>query len=167
MPDAVYACNTYSSVNSIALELMDFSEKELSEVLEQEFDINFYPLESEPANKLERDSINEYMKTGFGLSALLAENYRGPQDSFFMNREKNFRDFEEELGDYGNTFKGKHYIQYVNLYGEIMDEKDFEQGVTSNQMVLMNNSEKQEAALELLQDFEQKLSEDVLEEGLA
>ena len=80
-----YFLQVYSAVDSIAGELFEHSD-EVGKQLEEEFGIDFYPLETEPGNKFEKDTANEYLRTGFGISSLLAEQYVKPQGNFLPEK---------------------------------------------------------------------------------
>ena len=162
-----YSLEVYAAVESVAGELMDESEAELAEELEEEFGIDFYPLETDPINDFEKDAANEYMKAGFGISSLLADRYVEPQDTFFQNRSDDFRGFEEELGKSGNKFLTDHMMQYVNLYSSIADEEGIEVSYDSASIALMNKSAKREAVLQVLGELEEEAADVRQEQELA
>lgn len=153
-----YSLEVYSAVDSIAGELMDESEN-LDEELEEEFGIGFYPLEDEPRNDFEKNTANEYLRAGFGISSLLAEQYVELQDTFFLNRADDFREFEEELGDYGNQVLTDHLVQYVSLYSGVAEEEGVEVSHSTESLALMDKSGKKEAVLKTLGELEEGLLE--------
>lgn len=154
-----YSMNIYSMVDSISKGLRDVSEQELSRELEEEFDIGFYPLETNPESKFEKDTANEYLRAGFAISAMLAEEYDRPEDTFFEERSKDFREFEKELGEYGNSVLSDHLVQYTSLYGEIAEEGEIQLSHSLPEVALMNKSEKEEAVLEILGEMERSVAE--------
>lgn len=158
-----YSLEVYSAVNSIAGELFG-GEDGIEEQLEEEFGIDFYPLEDEPSNDFEKNTANEYLRAGFGISSLLAEEYVEPQDTFFGNRVQDFRDFEEELGDDGNQVLTDHLFQYVNLYGGIAEEEGVEVSYSTAPLALMEKSEKKGAVLQVLGELEEGLSGEMEQE---
>lgn len=159
MSSVDYSLEVYAAVESIAGELVDESDEEMAEQLEEEFGIDFYPLETDPDNKFEKDTANEYMRAGFGISSLLADRYVDPQDTFFQNRSDDFQGFEEELGERGNQFLTDHMMQYVNLYSSIADEEDVEVSHGSTSIALMDKSAKREAVLQVLGELEEGLTD--------
>lgn len=162
-----YSLEIYSVVESIAGELFE-EDREVEERLEEDFGIDFYPLEKDPETKFEKDTANEYLRAGFGISSLIAEDYIKPQETFFQNRADDFRDFERGLGDHGNQVLTEHLVQYANLYSEIADEEGVDVTHDDVSIALMDKSKKKEAVLQILGELEEGITEETDQrEGLA
>lgn len=112
-----YQREIYRYVEEITEGLLEQERSEISNQLEQEYGIDFYPIEQD------FEKGNEYMRASFGLSGLLAEKYSSSRDTFFENREENFREFIDELGEIGNGYEKTHLIQYARLYSEVAGEE--------------------------------------------
>lgn len=153
-----YSQDVYSSVEFIARNVLDISEDEMETLLQEEFDLDFYPLETDSRHELEADSANEYMRAGFNISSLLAEEYSGSGDTFFQERSDDFREFSQELGDFGRGFNSKHLVQYINLYSEIAIKEDLNPEVSTSQVVLKNLEEKKQTVREFLSEVEREFS---------
>ncbi len=158
-----YTLNIYSSVDSIARHLLEFSEDEMHERLETEFDMDFYPLETDPSHDLEKNSANEYMRASFNISSLLAQGYNAQEDLFFEERSEDFQGFAQELGDFGKGYKSEHLIQYVNLYSAIVEEEALEIEIDPSSIVLQNLGEKKQTVEEMLSGIEDEVSSGNLE----
>jgi hypothetical protein len=162
-----YSLEVYSAVDSIAEELFENSGDRMAERLEEEFGIDFYPLETEPRNDFEKDTANEYLRTSFGISSLLAKEYDEPQDMFFQNRAEDFRGFEQELGDHGNQILTEHLVQFVNLYSAVAEEEEVHVSYTTESIALMDKSGKKDAVLEILDELEDRVLEESEKSRLA
>lgn len=152
-----YSLELYSSIDSISRHLLEFSEEQMQERLETEFDIYFYPLEKDPDHDLEKNSANEYMRAGFGISSLIAVEYLQADEVFFQERSQDFTEFYRELGDYGSGHESKHLTQYVNLYKAIAEAEGIYLDPDPSSIILQNLEEKKETVLEMFDEFEKKL----------
>ena len=158
MSSVEYSQDVYSSVESIARNCLDISEEEMESLIQEEFDIDFYSLETDSIYQTNADSVNKYMRAGFNISSLLADEYSGSDDVFFQERSDDFREFSQELGRFGNGFNSKHFIQYVNLYSEIAIEEDLNPEVSTSEVVLQNFEEKRQTVREFLSEVEREFS---------
>lgn len=156
-----YSRIIYSSVDSIARNILEVSEDEMEEILEGQFDMDFYPLETDPNHELEGNSANKYMRAGFNISSLLAEGYSDSDGVFFDKRSNDFHGFSQELGDYGSGFKANHLIQYANLYSEIAEQESLDINDPSSTIVLQDLEMKRDTVQEFLSEIERKLSTEI------
>lgn len=115
-----YERQIYKFVDEIARGLTEADIGSLSDQLEEEYRIDFYPVK-DPS-----ESGNCYMRASFGLSGLLADTYSRPQDPFFDNRGEDFAGFIEKLGSRRDGYEKPHLVQYARLYSEIADEEGLE-----------------------------------------
>ena len=74
---STYQQEIYRYVEETREGLLEQERSEISNQLEQEYGIDFYPIEQD------FEKGNEYMRANFGLSGLLAEKYSRSRDTFF------------------------------------------------------------------------------------
>lgn len=138
-------------IDEISTGLLDSDKEDISEALEENYGIDFYPIE-------ERfQSGNKYTRASFGLSGILAQNYSSPNRTFFDNQEENFTEFIEEIGSFGSGYDTKHLIQYARLYSEIADEEDIEFDHPVDTLLLKDAEEARDSTLTMFEDLSEKL----------
>ena len=152
-----YSRDVYSFVESIAGKILEEDAENLSECLEEEFGIEFYPLETEPETSFHMASANKYMRASFGISSFLAEEYIDSQDTFFERRVEDFAGFEEDFSKGGSGHTTENLIQYANLYNRIADEEGIELDVNPETLVLRNKSTMKDEIAEMLREFDSEL----------
>lgn len=157
MRTAEYSLDIHSSIDSIADNLLEQDREDVAETLEAEFGIDFYPMDRNPENRFQMESANSYMRASFGISSILADEYSGPQDSFFHRRSEDFEEFLEELGYAESGHNTEHLIQYANLYENIAEEEEIELGISTNLLVLEKKRTIREKVAEALKEFDEKL----------
>ncbi|WP_414838065.1 hypothetical protein ACK3SF_01545 [Candidatus Nanosalina sp. VS9-1] len=149
-PGKTYQREIYRYVEDITEGLMDTAQEDISQQLEQQYGLNFYPIDKD------FESGNKYMRASFGLSGLLSRKYSRPNDTFFDNREETFREFIEELGRFGTGYEKTHLIQYAQLYSEIADIEDIEFDHPVETLVLQDLDEARGTVREMFDDLAEK-----------
>lgn len=157
MKTVEYSLDIYSSIDSITDNLLEHDREDVAETLEDDFGIDFYPMDTNPENRVQMESANSYMRASFGISSVLADKYSGPQDSFFHRRSEDFEEFLEELGYAESGHNTEHLIQYANLYESIAEEEGIELGISTNLLVLEKKSAIREEVADALDEFDEKL----------
>ena len=137
-------------VEEISASLLDSGKEQISQALEENYGIDFYPIEDD------FESGNKYTRASFGLSGLLAQNYSRPNGTFFENQEENFEEFIDELGNFGSGYDTKHFIQYARLYSEIADEEDVEFDHPVDTLLIKSAEEARESTLAMFKDLSEK-----------
>jgi len=159
MPDYDYCKEIHSSVESIACHLLEYSEDQLRQAVEEEFDEEFYP----PNQDLEewgRKSENIYLKPSFGISALLAEDYSNESleaEDFFSKRKNNFLNFNKEIKFKGNNLKSDPLVAYANLYTEIAENESIQTDLVTSSLLLQKLDGKKTEVKEMFQEIEEEL----------
>lgn len=121
-------------------------EDDVEQMLDESYGLEFYPIETD------FDPGNRYMKAGFGISGLLSSQYASSDSTFFTEREEDFREFIDELGD-ENGYQKKHLVQYSRLYSSIADEENIEFDHPVETLLLKSMGDARGHTLEMLQDM--------------
>ncbi len=149
--DKEYQRQIYDFVDEITRGLTGEDRETLSDELEQEYGIDFYPV-IDPCN-----SGNDYMRTSFGLSGFLADYYSRPQDPFFDERNEDFTAFIEELGEWKTGYGKPHLVQYARLYSEIADEEGLDFDHPVDVLILKSTEEAREHVWEMFNDLSSQI----------
>lgn len=146
-----YQQEIYRYVEEITEGLMEKEQDEISGRLSQEYGIDFYPAESASVTN------QEYMLVTFGLSGILSDEYGGDDKIFFDNMEERFREFGDNLSNFGSQYGKKHMVQYARLYSKIAEKEEITLDHPVETLVLQDVDEARGTVREILVDLSEKL----------
>ena len=141
----------YRDIEEIAEGLLDESTEKLSEALNQEYGVTGYPIETD------FESGNDYMRAGFGLSGLLAQEYSSPDDMFFDNRDDDFREFIQDIGSFESGYEKTHLVQYAQLYSGIAEEEGLEKDYPVETLIIRDLDEIRVSVKDMLDDLAEEV----------
>ena len=158
MSDRQYAENFYSVVEGIAYNLLEGSDKEIKQELNEDYGIDSEILVNTPEEIRDSTSKIDLFEASLGISWRLSEKYFDG-DEHDNKVFDSFRRFYEQNDIDTNGFGTKHLTQHVQLYSRIIDEEGLEvDPVTYSDIIQKNNEELSSELLETLEDMNEELS---------